>query len=131
VAVDGWDEEVDVLREGVGIGVLGGPVLSDKLMDLVVEKLRAKLVVCRGRDAGDGIVRCIDGWVFSFVFLERESGFFELNRKGLEENVWDIGCVAEEGKGNILKDDAKNFIWVEGDVGGMSEPGGESALGLV
>jgi hypothetical protein len=72
VAIDGWDEETDILGERVGVGVLGGPVLCDKLMDLTMEKLRAVLVLCRGRDTGDSIVRCIDGWVFSFVFLEEE-----------------------------------------------------------
>jgi hypothetical protein len=111
--------------------VLGGPVFSNKLMDLVVEKLRAELVISGGRNAGNSIVRCIDGWVFSLVLLEGEGGFFELNRKGLKENMWDIWCVAEEGKGNVFKDDARSFIRVERDVGGMGEPGCESALGLV
>jgi hypothetical protein len=69
VAINGWDEEADVLRERIGIGVLRGPVLSDKLMDLAVKKLRAKLVIGRGWNAGDSIVRGIDGWVLSFVFL--------------------------------------------------------------
>jgi hypothetical protein len=55
VAVDGWDEETDILGERVGIGVLGGPVLGDKLMDLTMEKFRAILVLRRDRDAGDSI----------------------------------------------------------------------------
>jgi hypothetical protein len=70
--------------------VLGGPVLGDKVMDLVVEKFRAELVISGCRNAGNSIVRCIDGWVFSLVLLEGEDGFFELNREGLKENVWDI-----------------------------------------
>jgi hypothetical protein len=77
VAIYGWDKEADVLRQGVGIGVLGGPVFSHKLMDLVVEKLRAELVFSGCRNAGNSIVRYIDGWVFSLVFLEGEGGFFE------------------------------------------------------
>jgi hypothetical protein len=111
--------------------VLGGPVFSYKLMDLVVEKLRAKLVVSGCRNAGNSIVRCIDRWVFSLVLLEGEGGFFELNQKGLKENVWNILCVVEEGKGNVFKDNGRDFIRVEREVGGMSEPGCESALGLV
>jgi hypothetical protein len=131
VAVNGWDEEANVLRKGVGIGVLGGPVVSNKLMDLVVEEFRAELVISGGRNAGDRIVRCIDGWVISFVFLEEEGGFLELDRKGLEENVRDIWSVAEEGEGNVFKDDARNCIRVERDVGRVSESGGQSALRLV
>jgi hypothetical protein len=45
--------------------------------------------------------------------------------------VWDIGCVAEEGEGDVFKDDVWNVIRVERDMGRMSEPGCESALGLV
>jgi hypothetical protein len=131
VAVDGWDEEADVLREGVGVGVVGGPVLSDELMDLAVEKFRAELVISRGRNAGDSIVGCIDGWVFSLVFLEGEGGFFELNREGLKENMWDVWCVVEKGEGNVLKYDARNIIRVERDVRGMGEPGCKSAFGLI
>jgi hypothetical protein len=131
VAVDGWDEEADVLGEGVGISVLGGPVFSDELVNLVVEKLRAELVFCGSRDAGDSIVRCIYRWVFSFVLLEGEGGFFELDWKGLEKNVWRIWCVAKESKGNILKNDARNLIRIEGNVGGMGESGGKPAFGLV
>jgi hypothetical protein len=131
VAIDGWDKEADVLREWAGGGVLGGPVFSHKLMDLIVEKLRAKLVISGCRNAGNSIVRCIDGWVFSLVLLEGEGGFFELNRKGLKENVWNIWCVVEKGEGNVFKDDARDFIGVEREMGGMSEPGCESAFGLV
>jgi hypothetical protein len=131
MAIDGRDKEADVLREGVGICVLGGPVLGDKLMDLVVEKLRAELVISGGRNAGNSIVRCVDGWVLSFVLLEGEGGFFELDRKGLKEDVGGVWCVAEEGEGYIFKDDAGNFIRVERDVRGVSESGCESALGLI
>jgi hypothetical protein len=45
--------------------------------------------------------------------------------------MWDVWCVAEEGEGNVIKDDAWDVIWVERDVGGMSEPGGKSGFGLV
>jgi hypothetical protein len=131
MAIDGRDKEADVLREGVGIRVLGGPILGDKLMDLVVEKLRAELVISGGRNAGNSIVRCIDGWVFSFVLLEGEGGFFELDRKGLKEDVGDVWCVAEEGEGYIFKDGAGNFVRVKRDVRGVSESGCESALGLI
>jgi hypothetical protein len=131
VAIDGWDEEADVLREGVGVGVVRGPIFSDKLMDLTVEKFRAELVVSGGRDAGNSIVRCVDGWVFSLVFLEWEGGFLEFDREGLKENMWDVWCVVEESEGDVLKYDARNVIRVERDVGGMGESGCKSALGLV
>jgi hypothetical protein len=131
VAIDGWDEEADVLRERVGVSVLRGPVFSDKLVDLIVEKLRTELVIGRGWNAGDSIVRGIDGRVFSLGFLEGEGGFFKLNRKGLKEDMWDIWCVAEEGEGNVIKDDVWDVFWVERDVRGMSEPGGEPGFGLV
>jgi hypothetical protein len=123
VAIDGRDEEADVLREGVGVGVVSWPIFSDKLMDLTVEKLRAELVLSGGRDAGNSIVRCIDGWVFSLGFLELEGGFLELDREGLEENVWDVWCVVEEGEGNVFKDDAGDVIGVERDMRGMGKPG--------
>jgi hypothetical protein len=76
VAIDGWDEKADVLRERVGISsVLRGPVFSDKLVDLIVEKLRAELVIGRGWNAGDSIVRGIDRRIFSLGFLEGKGGF--------------------------------------------------------
>ncbi len=49
----------------------------------------------------------------------------------MKEDSWNLCSMVEEGEGDEFMDDLWNVCRVEGNVGRMGEPGGDSALGLI
>ena len=67
---------MDVVVNVMGVGVEVGPVFDCKLMNLVVEKFRVKLVFSRSWDESYSVVRGIY-WVVGLGGFEFEGWFFE------------------------------------------------------